>query len=342
MKKIKVVQIGTAHDHAKFVMDSLKKQNDIFELVGYVNPEPNSICFNMFKDTYADVKELTLEEALAYPGLDAVVVECEEHSLMKYASMAIERGLHVHIDKPGGEDTGEFAYLAKTAEDKKLVFSMGYMYRFNPAVKKLFEMVKNGELGQILSVEAQMNCHQSIEKRNWFERFEGGNMFFLGCHLVDIIYRIMGEPEEIKSFNTSSNTDGVTAKDECMTVLKYGNGCSFVKVYANECGGFLRRQIVVSGTKATVEIKPIERYVPGTSDIMTDMRIVLTSDEDKDGWNAYGKDISFGPFDRYDEMMSTFAKIVRGECDNEFDYNYEIRLHALLDRICKCEYNERG
>ena len=335
MKKIKVVQIGTAHDHAKFVMDSIKKQSDVFELVGYVNPEPNSICFNMFKDTYSDVKELTLEEALSYSGLDAVIIESDEHSLMKYAAMAIEKGLHVHIDKPGGEDIDEFATVANSAKNKNLVFSMGYMYRFNPAVKKLFKMVEKGELGQIMSVEAQMNCHQSIEKRNWFENFAGGNMFFLGCHLIDIIYRLQGEPEEITAYNTSSNTDGVTAKDECMAVLKYKNGCSFVKVYANECGGFLRRQLVVSGTKGTAEIKPIERYVPGSSEIMTDMRVVFTQDEDKDGWNAYGKDIAFGPFDRYDDMMKIFALTVSGECENNFDYDYEIRLHSLLDKICK-------
>ena len=335
MKKIKVVQIGTAHDHAKFVMDSIKKQSDVFELVGYVNPEADSICFNMFKDTYSDVKELTLEEALEYPGLDAVVVESGELSLMKYAAMAIEKGLHVHIDKPGGEDTEEFAKVVNSAKEKNLVFSTGYMYRFNPAIKKMFEMVEKGELGQILSVEAQMNCHQSIEKRHWFENFEGGNMFFLGCHLIDIIYRLQGEPQDITAYNTSSNTDGVTAKDQCMAVFKYNNGCSFAKVYANECGGFLRRQLVVSGAKGTVEIKPIERYVPGTSDIMTDMRVVLTKDEDKDGWNAYGNETAFGPFDRYDEMMRNFAMIVSGERENNFDYDYEIRLHNLLARVCK-------
>ena len=68
---------------------------------------------------------------------------------------------------------------------------------------------------------------------------------------------------------------------------------------------------------------------------MTDMRIVLTSDEDKYGWNAYGKDITFGPFDRYDEMMKTFAYTVSGEYENKYDYDYEIRLHKLLEKICK-------
>ena len=68
---------------------------------------------------------------------------------------------------------------------------------------------------------------------------------------------------------------------------------------------------------------------------MTDMRVVLTKDEDKDGWNAYGNETAFGPFDRYDEMMKNFAMIVSGERENNFDYDYEIRLHNLLARVCK-------
>ena len=36
-----------------------------------------------------------------------------------------------------------------TAEAKRLVVQMGYMYRYNPAVQRVFEAVRNGELGSI-------------------------------------------------------------------------------------------------------------------------------------------------------------------------------------------------
>ena len=43
------------------------------------------------------------------------------------------------------------------------------------------------------------------------------------------------------------------------------------------------------------------------------------------------------PFDRYDEMMRTFAQIVRGERVNEFDYDYERQLFHLVMRCCGAE-----
>ena len=38
------------------------------------------------------------------------------------------------------------------------VFHIGYMYRYNPYIQELIAQIKDGELGEIISVEAQMNC----------------------------------------------------------------------------------------------------------------------------------------------------------------------------------------
>ena len=39
MRKIKIAQIGIGHDHAGVVLMSLRKQTDIFEVVGIHIPE---------------------------------------------------------------------------------------------------------------------------------------------------------------------------------------------------------------------------------------------------------------------------------------------------------------
>ena len=65
-----------------------------------------------------------------------------------------------------------------------------------------------------------MNCYHNVEIRRWLEGYEGGMMFFLGCHLIDLIYRIMGEPQEVIPMNCSTGVDGVTGQDYGMAVLK--------------------------------------------------------------------------------------------------------------------------
>ena len=38
MERLKVIQIGGEHDHAPQILDSLRRQSDLFELAGYVIP----------------------------------------------------------------------------------------------------------------------------------------------------------------------------------------------------------------------------------------------------------------------------------------------------------------
>ena len=79
--------------------------------------------------------DMTPEEILAIPDLDAVVIETSELNLAKYALMAAERGLAIQMDKPGGISGEEFDTLIDLVKQKNLVFHTGYMYRYNPELK---------------------------------------------------------------------------------------------------------------------------------------------------------------------------------------------------------------
>jgi len=81
------------------------------------------------------------------------------------------------------------------------VFHTGYMYRYNPYINELIDRVKNGKLGEIISVEAQMNCILSKETRMWLSSLPAGMMFYLGCHLVDLVLQIKGQPQKIIPYN---------------------------------------------------------------------------------------------------------------------------------------------
>ena len=258
MKKIKIAQIGAGHDHSMTAMATLKQQRDIYDLIGYAVVDGDEPVYDKNKWVYKDVKRMTFDEILNYPGLDAVCIETEDRRLTEFAIMAAEKGLHIQMDKPGSESDDKFDELIDLGKEKNLVFHIEYMYRYNPAVIKLKEDIKSGKLGEIYAVEAQMNCIHPVEKRKWLGNYPGGMLYYLGCHLIDLVYSICGEPDEIIPLSMPIGTDGVEADDFGMAVFKYKNGVSFVKSTAVEPGGFERRQLVVCGTKGTVEIKPLE------------------------------------------------------------------------------------
>ncbi len=339
MKKIKIAQIGTGHDHATAAIATLKLQSDIYELVGYaVVPEDSwNLDRNSYvgtKESYAGLKQMTVDEILNYPGLDAVCIETEDRALTKYAYMAAEKGLHIQMDKPGGIDGEEFDKLIDLVKEKNLVFHTGYMYRYNPAVIKLKEDIKNGRLGEIYAVEAQMSCQHPADKREWLGNYPSGMLWYLGCHLVDLVYSIMGEPEEVIPLSASVGKDGVTAQDFGMAVFKYKNGTSFVKSTAVEVCGFERRNLVVCGTEGTVELRPFEWLSPEPLEGVFSPQITGVREAFDSSWHGKGVYHETEIHGRYDAMYRAFAEYVRGEKTNPFDYEYERRLHGLILKAC--------
>ena len=327
MKKIKVAQIGTSkNSHGNCIWESMIKQKDIFDVVGYALPENEREKFPDRAKAFDGYNELTVDEILNNPEIEAVAVETEEIYLTKYALMVANAGKHLHMEKPGGVDLADFEKLVEILKSKNLTFSTGYMYRFNPKIQEALAKVKNGELGEIYSVEAHMDCKHPAEVRQWLQNFPGGMMFFLGCHLIDLIYQIQGEPEEIIPFNCSTGYDEVTANDYGMVVFKYKNGVSFAKTCANENGGYLRRQLVICGEKGTIEIKPLEVLTEGGQ--YTVMNEAYSTERHKE-WDTSKSEV----YDRYDDMMRNFAEMVRGK-ENPYSYDYELGLYKLILRSC--------
>ena len=342
MKKIKVIQVGIMHDHAPMTLEALTMHPEAFELAA-ICPETTAPLMNedfngrleRVKLVYPNIPLMTMDEALKIEGLDAVIVESRERDLTDDATRALQAGFPVHMDKPGGESVEAFNAMVDLAKEKHLPFSLGYMYRQNTAVRDAFARIERGEIGDILCVEAHMDSGHGPEKRQWLANYKGGMMFFLGCHLIDLIVRLQGEPEQVLPMNTCTNTDGVTALDYGFALLKYSTGWSFAKTSANEPGGFARRQLVIIGTKGQIEIKPLETntFRPG-GEITSQMRVVTEADVVKDGWNAMGTHYDIAPAERYAPMLLDFASYVRGEAENPYTYEYEKTVYRVLMQAC--------
>lgn len=324
MSKIRIAQIGTSrYSHGNFVFDALKKSPDIFEIAGYAMPEGEEAKFPENMAAFQGFPRLTVKEICEDPGIQAVAVETEECFLTKYALLAARAGKHIHMEKPGSDGMEDFDALIDTAKANGTVFHTGYMYRYNPFVQDLMQRIRRGELGEIIGVEAQMNTLHPPELRRWLSTYPGGSMFFLGCHLIDLILQIQGMPERILPLNKSTGLEGVIAEDFCMAVLEYPRGVSFAKVNSTEVGGFARRQLVVAGSLKTVELKPFE--------------IILGADQrtTRTEFTQQGQFSEETPlYNRYAPMMRAFGEMVQGKQENPWPYEYERALYHTVLQCC--------
>ena len=327
MKKIRIAQIGVGHDHAGALPPAFRALPDRFECVGYALPEGEAEKYPNKLGCFGTLPRLTVEEILADPTIDAVAVETAEVHLTKYALLAAKAGKHIHMDKPGGADLAEFEALVAAVKEKGVVLHLGYMYRYNPLLAPLLEKAKAGEFGQIFDVEAQMNgiSPPTREKRLWLDTIPGGMMFFLGCHMVDLVIEILGLPERIVPHNKCTGIDGIRANDYGLAIFEYPHAQAIVKTCAQEFGGFPRRQLVICGTGGTVEVKPLEMHAGTTAGQYTEA-VTYTNPK----WNDLGVREQSEVYDRYNTMMDTFGKMCLGEVENPHSPEHELAVYRAV------------
>ena len=325
MKRIRLGQIGIGHNHGEAKMLAARKFPELFEIVGYAEENERWVEKRGNAAGYRGLCRMSVEEIIERS--DAVLIESDVWDLTKYARLCVDAGKHIHMDKPASGTLEEYKHLLDTAKEKNLVVQLGYMYRYNPAVLRCLEHIKNGDLGEIYSINAEMSTYHPVEYKKWLTNFGGGIMYILGSHLVDLIVYVLGEPKKITAFLKHSGLDGVDFEDNNLAVLEYDKALARIFVSSVEVNGFGRRQLMVSGSKGTVNICPLERPMTMT---YSDTTIADATYEDRKQIFTFEDNTASG---RYNEMMKDFYSYIMGTKQNPFSYEHDYLVQKVLSEI---------
>ncbi|MFN9286717.1 MAG: Gfo/Idh/MocA family oxidoreductase, partial [Planctomyces sp.] len=73
--------------------------------------------------------------------------------------------------------------------------------------------------------------------------FIGGMMFELGCHILDLVVGILGEPAAVTPYIRHSASHSDNLNDNMLAVLQYAQATATVRTTALEVDGFRRRHL---------------------------------------------------------------------------------------------------
>lgn len=141
--------------------------------------------------------EPDFEEALARPGVDAVVVATPHADHAAQASAALDAGKHLLVEKPLTIDPDDARMLALRADELRLRLATGLNHRFYPPVADALGLVDGGAIGRVETVRAEIG-HQASPAflAGWHadvKRSGGGTLMDNGPHACDLIRRLLGE-----------------------------------------------------------------------------------------------------------------------------------------------------
>ncbi|QDU80605.1 putative oxidoreductase YhhX [Polystyrenella longa] len=322
MKPIKYAQIGTGHGHASKIADY--QASPEFEVVGVAEPNERLKLQAMSSGKYDGIEWMSVDQILTNKDIQVIGVETKVADLLDTAEKCIAAGKHIHLDKPAGTSLPQFERLLNEAASKHLVVQMGYMYRYNPAVKMLKTFIEKGLLGEIFEIHTVMSKVLTEGSRKQLAEFKGGMMLELGCHLIDLVVDIMGEPEKVTPFLQHSSQefdDGLN--DNTLAVFEYPQALVSIKSAGLEVDGFQRRHFVVCGTKGTFHIQPLDA---------PSVRFAL--DEPQPPYKKGYQEIEFGNYKRYKVDVEELARWIRGESDPAFTYEHDLQVQKAVLQAC--------
>jgi predicted dehydrogenase len=99
-----------------------------------------------------------LDEVLADPTIDAVIVATPPRTHHPIVRAALEAGKHVLVEKPLATTSADARDLIAAAEARDLVLMPGHTFVYSPPVNKVRELIEQGTLGDLYFVtSSRMN-----------------------------------------------------------------------------------------------------------------------------------------------------------------------------------------
>ncbi|MEZ0326676.1 MAG: Gfo/Idh/MocA family protein [Fimbriimonas sp.] len=185
---------------------------------------------------YPDLKTFADPQALINSGeVDAVLIATPHYSHTTLGIAALEKGLHVLVEKPISVHKADAERLIAAWNPQKQVFAAMFNQRTDPFYQAIREIVQGGQLGEIRRTNwiitnwfrTEAYYGSSAWRATWGG--EGGGVLLNQCpHNLDLFQWICGMPSKVRAFCAFGRDHNIEVEDEVTAYFEYPNGATGV------------------------------------------------------------------------------------------------------------------
>ncbi|HEU4631879.1 MAG TPA: Gfo/Idh/MocA family oxidoreductase [Gemmatimonadaceae bacterium] len=201
-----------------------------------------------------------LDDALEAARPEAVLV-CTPPALhVAQASRSLQCGAHVFVEKPLAPDLAAADALVALAEARPTrprVVQVGYNLRFHPAIRRLAEVLRAGELGRPLWAFAEFGQYLPAWRpgddfrASYSVRTEdGGGVLLDVSHELDYVLSLFGRPHRVGCMLGSADALGVGTEESASVQLAFPGG-AHADVHVDFLQRTYRRGCRIVGSEGT-------------------------------------------------------------------------------------------
>lgn len=147
------------------------------------------------------------------------------------------------------EDLEAIIAAANKADTK---FMVGQICRFTPAFRKAKEIIDAGTIGDVYFVESEYAHDYAKIMHGWRRDPLRHGVVGGGCHAVDLLRWLVGDPEEVFAYGSHKLLPMVDYDDATISVLKFPNGVIGKVFVSTGCKRPYTMRTLIYGTKGTI------------------------------------------------------------------------------------------
>lgn len=181
-----------------------------------------------FADAWNCDQEESLDAILDRDDVEAVVVTVPNDKHADVVERAADAGKHCFVEKPISIDVADAKRIEDAVGRNGVTFLCGHSCRRVGGVRKMKELIEEGDVGDVSHIEAEWANERGLEigPDNWRgdpEKAPGGPLIQLGVHQIDNLQYLLGPIEEVFTYGKPMHTevDNVTMSQ---TVAEFEDG----------------------------------------------------------------------------------------------------------------------
>jgi len=204
--------------------------------------------------------------------VDAVILVLPDQIHEEAAIKAMKAGKDVLCEKPMALELDACRNMLKVAAETGRKLMVGQICRFTPSFVKAKQLVDKGEIGKLFFVESEY-AHDYIDiDTPWRLDIRRHPMIGGGCHAIDLLRWIAGDPEEVCAYSNHFMLPTWPADDCTIAIMKYPNGVIGKVFCSTGCKRRYTMRTVLYGTEGTI-------IVDNRSDTMSVFKNDISTDE---------------------------------------------------------------
>jgi predicted dehydrogenase len=211
---------------------------------------------------FPKAKGFTRSEELIRSGtVDAVLIATPHYSHTSIGIDALQRGLHVLVEKPISVHKADCERLIAAHQNPKQVFAVIFNQRTDPYYLKVRELIRGGDLGPIRRINWIIT--------NWFRpdayfklgswratwAGEGGGVLLNQClHNLDLFQWLFGMPKRVRGFCRFGRYHDIEVEDDATAYFEYADGTTAVFLTSTgEAPGTNRLEVAAENGRLVLE-----------------------------------------------------------------------------------------